>query len=57
MATLHSLNPEKAIKALWFLTLKILVDYFWQIVKLYMTSLVICSSVIPSKKVDAHGSE
>jgi hypothetical protein len=57
MATLHNLKPEKVIKAFWFLTLKILVDYFGQIGKLYMTSLVICPSVISSKKVDAYESE
>jgi hypothetical protein len=34
MASLHNLKPEKVIKAPWFLILKILVDYFREIVKL-----------------------
>ena len=37
MTTLHNLKPEKTMKTFWFLSSKILVDYFREIVKLLVT--------------------
>jgi len=41
MDTPHDLKPERVIKSFWVLAVKILVDYFGEVVKLLYNMLII----------------